>query len=217
MTLLPVFYLGPLQYYSKVLQSSDVLYEIHEFFQKQTYRNRCCIYGANGKQDLIVPIKHSGEKKIMKDVLIANEVKWQRNHWRSIEASYRSSGFFEFYEYIFAPYYEKEYKFLLDFNLAFHEAVLQILEVPFQANKPVRSGYNNSKLRVDVTYTYEKEYPERRDLRNFFTVSTIPENVKDISYPQVFSDKFGFIPNLSILDLVFNVGPDAIATLGRIR
>lgn len=195
MALFPVFYLAPIEYYSVLLKSSSVIFEVIEHFQKQTYRNRCCIYGANGKLNLIIPVKHSGERTFLKDIKITNENNWQKIHWRSFEAAYRTSSYFEFYEHIFAPYYEKKYEFLVDFNFALQEEVLKILE---------------GEIKSEKTISYEKEYGDAKDFRNYF--SPRPGNKNRLlftEYPQVFSNKFGFIHNLSIMDLIFNQGPEA--------
>lgn len=197
MTIFPICYLAPIEFYSALLASEEAVFELHEYFIKQTYRNRCCIYGANGKLNLIVPVKHTGERTLIKDVKIANETNWKKIHWRSMEAAYRNSAYFEFYEHIFAPVYERRFHFLTDFNFALQEEVLKILGVNMLEGK-------------QVTASYQKELPQGKDSRNSF----IPGKhnlfaANSTSYRQVFSGKYGFIPNLSIVDMLFNLGPEA--------
>lgn len=202
MALFPIFYLGPVDYYSLLLKSSSPVFEIQEHFVKQTYRNRCCIYGANGKLNLVIPVRHTGERTPMKDAKIANEAGWQKIHWRSMEAAYRTSSYFEFYEHIFAPYYEKQFDFLLDFNVALMEEVLKILDAHPQPSLK------------DTTASYQKENSKAKDYRNYFPVKNSTdkkilsggETPGEIPYPQVFSAKYGFLPRLSIIDLIFNAG-----------
>ncbi len=197
--ILPVFYLAPIEYYSVLLKSSSVIFEINEHFEKQTYRNRCEIYGANGKLKLIIPVKHTGERTLVKDVRIANENNWQKIHWKSIESAYRTSSYFEFYEHIFVPFYEQKFNFLIDFNIELQNEILKIME---------------AEIKIEKTNSYQKNYSDEKDLRNYFNpkseIRPVPHssgNLKYKNYPQVFSDKFGFISNLSILDLIFNTGP----------
>jgi len=121
--LVPSLYLGPISYY-KILANSDlVIREEWEHYIKQTYRNRCTILGANGKLDLGIPIQHTGKRSLMKEVKIANDERWQRLHWRTIETAYRSSPYFEYYEDDFSSFYIDEYNSLLDFNNAIESAV----------------------------------------------------------------------------------------------
>lgn len=207
MTLFPVFYFAPAEYYSLLLKSDAPLFEIREHFIKQTYRNRCCIYGANGKLDLIIPVRHTGERTLMKEAKIANETNWQKIHWRSVEAAYRTSSYFEYYEHIFAPYYERQFDFLLDFNFALMEEILKILTASSATPKGESEAGKILSMRTEA---YKKNYPEDSDLRNHFSPKRAfhsnGKNSEEVTYPQVFSGKFGFIPDLSIIDLIFNMG-----------
>lgn len=201
MTLLPVYYLAPIEFYAVLTKSSSPVFEVYEHFKKQTYRNRCCIYGANGKLNLVIPIKHTGERTPIKDVKIANENNWQKIHWRSIEAAYRTSSYFEFYEHLFVPYYEQRFEFLADFNFALQEEILKILGV---------------ETKIEKTNSYKKEYPGK-DFRNDFSPKPPASGLQLPVYPQVFSDKFGFIPGLSIMDLIFNMGNQSLQYLSSLR
>lgn len=190
---LPVCYLPPVDYFV-AMSENPVMFEVHEHFIKQTYRNRCSIYGANGKLNLVIPVQHTGERAKMKDIRIANEIPWKKIHWRSIESAYRTSSYFEFYEPVFAPYYHKQYEFLLDFNLALLKEILKILQMD---------------MIINTSDSYQTEYTGMKDSRNYFSPKNEKHSTEVRPYPQVFSDKYGFIPNLSIVDLIFNAGPGA--------
>ena len=195
--ILSTAYLAPIQYYSKLLKYDEALVEHHEHFPKQTYRNRCNIYGANGLLALTIPLKKRGERTPVKDVRISYDQPWQNLHWRSMQASYRSSPYFEYYEDDLTPFYEKQYEFLLDFNSELHELVCGLLKID-----------NN----VKPTASYEKMIAGADDLREGISPKVDWRSDRDFEakeYTQVFGSKFGFLPNLSIADLLFNEGPSA--------
>src|SRR5690606_38285124 len=193
--LLPVFYLGSLEYYSKIKHHSDnITLEACEHYPKQTNRNRTSIHSANGKLNLTVPVKSGANAHTkMKDVRISYDSNWQRLHWRSIQTSYRSSSFFEYYEDDFAPFFHEYTEFLFDFNIGLMELCLKLL-----------------KLSPALSYTteYNKEVKDLRDYRNAKNPN-IQDIYKQKPYFQVFEEKNGFIPNLSIIDLLFNQGPQS--------
>lgn len=195
--LLPTAYFGPIQYYSKLLSYDEAYIEHYEHFPKQTYRNRCVIYGANGALDLSIPLKKRGERTPVKDIRISYEQPWQKLHWRSFESSYRCSPFFEYYEDDLAPFYEKQYEFLVDFNAELHQLVCDLLKID-----------NNTKL----TEKYEKQPENMDDFRDMISPKvpyTADKSFIPKAYTQVFINKHGFIPNLSIIDLLFNEGSSA--------
>ena len=190
-------YLGPVQYYTKFLEQKQVFIERYDSYHKQTYRNRCQILGANGPLVLTIPvIKNSGEKTLVKDVLIDYATPWQNNHWRSIFSAYNSSPFFEYFEPDFIPFYQKKWKFLFDFNMALHEVVAEILEL-----EP------NWQLTTDYVKEFEGE-DYRRAISPKQPFSVTDPQFKPMPYSQTFGEKFGFVPNLSIIDLLFNSGPE---------
>lgn len=194
--ILTTAYLGPIQYYTKFLASRNVQIEQYDSYQKQTYRNRCRILGANGPLDLTIPvIKISGEKTLVKDVKIDYSTRWQSNHWRSIVAAYNSSPFFEYLEADFNPFYEKEWKYLIDFNLDLHAVIADIFEL-------------QTKVKLTTDFISDFEGNDFRTIISPKRTSTDQQFSPQI-YSQTFGDKFGFVPNLSIIDLLFNCGSEA--------
>ncbi|RZL38627.1 MAG: hypothetical protein EOO96_02525 [Pedobacter sp.] len=189
----PLFYLPPVSYFT-ALKANDFnfLIEKHEHFVKQTYRNRASIASPDGILDLMIPvIKGSKFKTPIKDVKISYDAKWQRLHWLSMQTCYRSSAYFEFYEDGLAPFYERKYDFLFDFNIELLAWILKQLK------------QNNN---LAYTSEYENDIPKAIDFRSSFNKSSIhSEGAKN--YFQVFSDRNDFLPNLSIIDLLFNQGP----------
>jgi hypothetical protein len=191
-----MFYLPPVEYFVKLnTHKPGILIEREEHFPKQTYRNRANIYSADGVLALTVPVvKGSKTHTKVKDVKISYDFEWQRLHWLSLQACYRRSAYFEYYEDEFAIFYEKKYPYLFDYN----EQLLQFI-------------LKSIKLKADTKYTetYETEYPLLDDYRN--TMS--PKKEVDFNqkpYFQVFEDRKGFQKNLSIIDLLFNQGPNSI-------
>ncbi|WP_108801763.1 WbqC family protein [Aquimarina sp. Aq107] len=199
--LLHPMYFGSISQYAVIAQSDSIIFENEDNYQKQTYRSRNYIYGANGKLLLTIPIKHSGDKsnnkQLYKDVKIENEFKWQLLHWKSIESAYRTSPFFEYYEDEMIHLFEKRKDFLLDFNYECMEVIQDCLQLDVSYTK---------------TLTYQKEVETVIDLRTLINAKK-EKQYELSSYIQVFSDKYGFIPNLSILDLLFNEGTNALTYL----
>jgi len=197
--ILPLFYLPPIEFFDKIIKHSEhIIIENAEHFPKQTYRSRASIHSPNGKLDLIVPvIKGKNVHTPIKDVKISYDFDWQRLHWLSLQTSYRSSAFFEFYEDDFAPFYEKKHEYLFDYNEELLTLLLKLL-----------------KLDVQYSYTkdYEKEYPDFEDYRNTI-LPKIESDYQTKPYFQVFEDRNGFMPNLSIVDLLFNQGPRSVQHL----
>lgn len=196
--LLPLCYFGNIEYFSLLLKYSEVHLEACEHFPKQTLRNRCVIYGANGPIKLSVPVvRKSGEKQLMKDIGIRNVEAWQHDHWQSIVSAYNRSPFFEYYADTLAPFFEKEWSSLMALNEASLEWALEHLQVPIKLE--LTTSYSTSEL----------------DYRGNFSGKQAPTNpaIVNNQYLQVFSEKHGFRPNLSILDLLFNEGPNSAAYL----
>jgi hypothetical protein len=202
--LLSSAYFAPIQYYSKLLIAKTVYIEQFENFIKQTYRNRCVVLGGNGPIQLIVPVvKGRGTKILIKDLKISYDTDWQRNHWRTIFSAYNSSPFFEYYKDDIVPYFETKTQFLIDFNLKIHETISELLEI------------ENQKV---LTTDFEKVPEGTVNLRELISPKIKTESdtsFQSQNYTQVFSDKLGFTPNLSILDLLFNEGPNSYSVLEK--
>ncbi len=193
-------YFPSIAQFAAISNSETVVFENFDNFQKQTYRNRMYIYGPNGKQMLSIPIKHIGGngRQLYKDVKIENDFPWQKEHWKSLEAAYRTSPFFEFYEDEIAPLFEKKQEFLYDFNLKTSEIIGDCLQL---------------ELETEFTNEYFKEAAEDvQDYRNLVNAKKVAIPDFD-AYTQVFEEKNGFINNLSTLDLLFNEGTNALTYL----
>lgn len=192
----PLFYLPPVSYFSALNdQNFEFLIEKEEHFPKQTYRNRTRIYSPNGKLDLFLPvIKGSKFHTKVKDVKISYDFKWQRLHWLSIESCYRNSAYFEYYEDEFVKFYEKKYDFLFDYNLELFQWVLKQMK---------------KSTELQFTTEYIKELPVEIDFRTKLHFKNPAYSVPVKPYFQVFEDRTGFLPNLSIIDLLFNQGPQS--------
>ena len=187
--LLPTAYLAPISYYAILLQKTNCEIEYHEHFIKQSVRNRCEIYGANGRLRLTIPKHRQGSSKtLITNIKISYQEEWQREHWNAIVYAYNSSPFFKYYKDKLRPYYEKKEIYLINFNNKLQKLILAL-------------------LKVEVKYTHSTKYKQLgkfSDLRNYNFKSK-----KMKKYDQVFMEKNGFISNLSILDILFNLGPES--------
>jgi hypothetical protein len=198
-SLLSTAYLPPVQYISK-LTRSDVIIEKHENFQKQSYRNRCYIYGANGIQCLVIPVKKlHGTKTPITSVEIDNTSPWQKIHLKSIQSAYQTSPFYEYYADDFNALYDEMPERLFDLNFRLLQYILNQI------------GINPN---IRFTDTFEKIPPDLADFRQSIQpkprLNKPDENFVPVPYQQVFQERYGFLPNLSIIDLLFNEGPNAL-------
>ena len=197
-------YFGPISQWVAMAKADKIIFENEDNYQKQTYRNRMYIYDANGKLLLNIPIKHSaslgkkaGVKQKYKELQIENDFAWQQQHFRAFKASYQTSPFFEFYEDDLQPLYEKKFKYLIDFNYECMEFAAECLQIDWDYEK---------------TEEFVLEPQEQEDLRMLANAKS-KYRFENTRYPQVFEEKEGFLPNLSILDLIFNEGNAALAYL----
>lgn len=196
-------YLAPIQYYSK-LANFPVYIEKQENYVKQTYRNRCNIASANGVLALTIPVDKGNELKCLtKDVRIAYQEDWQTLHWRAIISAYNSTPFFEYYRDDFAPFYEKKWEFLFDFNNEIQQKVIELLDIDVDIKFTEGYKMDFSANEIDMR---ESIHPKKNTGDNEFSLSP---------YYQVFEHKFGFLPNLSIIDLLFNMGNEAVIVLQK--
>lgn len=189
--LLSTAYLPPIYYLSEILDSDTILIEKHENFVKQSYRNRCDIVTANGKLSLSIPLIKQADKELISEKKISYAENWQKQHWRAISSAYKNSPYFEFFEDDFKPFYEHKFEFLFDFNSQLLKTILHILRV---------------KKTILFTEEYQSSVNHIMDLRSLSDINKTANEAKQKSYYQVFDDKHGFLPNLSCIDALFNVG-----------
>lgn len=203
MLYLSTAYLAPVAYYSALYAAREtgICIEQWEHYIKQTYRNRCVIATASGTLPLTIPTEsNGGEKCLMRDVRISEHGNWRHLHWNALESAYRQSPFFEYYADDFHPFYEKKYPFLLDFNEELRTFVCSLI------------GFT-PQIELSNEYIHN---PDDVDWRNAFHPKhnpQIPESFISNPYYQVFSSRHGFLPNLSIVDLLFNMGPESLLVL----
>lgn len=195
--LLSSAYLGPVSYFRALSSAEHASIERFDHYHKQTYRNRCRIMTSNGVMDLSVPVLKTGDKMMVKDLRISYVENWQQIHWRAIASAYNSSPFFEYYRDDFEPFYTHKTEFLLDLNMELMSVLMK--------NLGIKTG-------ISLTDDYVADPIGVADLRERFS----PKRVADVPlapYYQVFDQKFGFMPDMSILDLLFNMGPESIFLL----
>ena len=191
--LLPTYF-PSISHFAVMVQSENITFEMEDNFQKQTNRNRTYIYSPNGIQLLNIPVKHSKTThQKTKDVLIENEFDWQKQHFKSLEAAYRSSPFFEFFEDDIFPVFEKKHTYLIDLNMEVLDIVTKCLRMKLEFGKTTEYFHETENI-IDFRFLANG----KKDTNSFE------------KYLQVFDDKHGFINNLSVLDLLFNEGKFAM-------
>lgn len=193
MTLLYPTYFPNVASYLVMTHADSLIFEVQDSYQKQTYRNRCYIYGANGKLGLHIPVHHKQKnRQNTSEILIDNSSRWQSVHWKSLKSAYKASPFFEYYQDELVSLFDTKKNSLLAFN--------------FECIKVI-----NSCLDFDVNYSMSSEFKKETQHKEYrYLVNARKESeIKINPYMQVFNDKHGFINNLSILDLLFNEGPNA--------
>lgn len=196
-------YLAPVQYYTKLYAYENIFVEQQDNYVKQTYRNRCQIATADGVLSLSVPTEKPASLKCpMKDIRISDHGNWRHLHWNALCAAYRHSPFFEYYEDDFHPFYERKYEFLYDFNAELCALVCELIDL--QPHVMRTQEYKQTFVPGEI---------DARDLihpkRSYQDDETFCPQV----YYQVFREKHGFLPNLSIVDLLFNMGPESLLVL----
>ena len=204
--LLQTTYFGPIQWYQKLYRYKHCTVEQYDSFQKQTYRNRCVIATANGTQALTVPVESDkraviSDKQTIKDVRISDHNQWRRIHWNALQSAYSESPFFEYYADDLHPFFEQKYDFLLDFNEAIRQKVCELIDIHPQVS-----------YTTEYTSSIQHHPSSISDFRDVINAKhPLPDaDFAPKAYWQVFQHKHGFLPNLSILDLLFNMGPESI-------
>ncbi len=202
--LLSSAYFAPIQWYQKLNRYDVCLIEQHDHFVKQTYRNRCVIATANGVQTLSIPVEKFDDVKCeMKDVRISDHDNWRHQHWNALLSAYGESPFFEYYQDDIRPFYEKKWKFLFDFNMEITHTLCELLDIQSDI-RPTEEF-----LPMDKTGETALPYADFREVirpkRPLADADFVPK-----PYYQVYEQKIGFQPNLSILDLLFNMGNESI-------
>ena len=197
--LLSTTYFGPVQWYQKLHRADEVWIERCETFQKQTYRNRCIIATTQGAQALTVPVERPslphGSLSTIKDVRISDHGDWRRLHWNALQSAYGESPFFEYYEDDLRPFFERRWTFLFDFNEEIRQKMCELIDI-----RPQVHYTNDYVKKADGNYrdAIQPKHP------------TPDTDFQPCPYYQVYRQKHGFLPNLSILDLLLNMGPEAI-------
>lgn len=193
-------YLPPVSYYAALVKADKVFLEYHENYTKQSYRNRCHIAAANGLMALSIPVEKPRKEKILtRDIRISEHGDWQTQHWRSISSAYNSSPFFEYYQDDFQPFFENKWDFLWDYNLELLNLTFKLLDISPEINftsEFLTNLDNGTDLRDNI-------HPKKECI------------IECEEYFQVFENKFSFIPDLSIIDLLFNMGNEAVLILQK--
>ena len=205
--ILSTTYFGPVQWYQKLNTADVTLVEAHENYCKQTYRNRCVIATANGTQALTVPVERPADIDLnrcpIRDLRISDHGRWRQLHWNALQSAYSESPFFEYYVDDIKPFFTRRYDFLFDFNMEICERVCSLLDV---------------RPKIELTTEYVN-HDDLDDGMADFRDAIVPKHPKPDEtfvhrqYYQVFAGKTGFLPNLSVLDLLFNMGPEGIFIL----
>lgn len=197
-------YLAPVEYYSKLKAYDKIYIEQHDHYVKQTYRNRCNIAGPEGVLSLSVHIiRPDTPKCAMKDIRISDHGNWRHLHWNAIESAYNNTPFFEYYKDDLRPFYENKYTFLADFNEELRCKICELMDI-----SPV----------VEHTASYHTDFlPDEADYREVIhpkkDYTEVDKDFLPKPYYQVFESRHGFLPNLSVIDLLFNMGPESVLVL----
>ena len=191
-------YFPNIHQFTQIIKADNIIFEVSDNYQKQTFRNRTYIYGANGKLGLFIPVIHTHKKReLFKDVKISYDINWMDLHLKSLQSAYRSSPYFEYFEDDFIKLYSEREKFLADFNIKCIKLICNLLD-------------------LDLDFKISNEYVEKTndiiDLRDLSNARK-EKKIETPQYIQVFESKHGYINNLSILDLIFSEGPNSVSLI----
>ena len=194
-------YLPPVQWFSKLLRYDKVYVEQYENYQKQTYRNRCVIAGPNGAISLTVPIEKPDTLKCLtKDIRISDHGNWRHLHWNALESAYNQTPYFEYLKDDLRPFYEKSFRYLMDFNEELIAVICALIDI-------------EPHIERTSDYVAKREDADFRDSIHPKKNWQEDKEFTPVPYYQVFQQKYGFLPNLSIVDLLFNMGPESVLVL----
>jgi len=193
-------YFPNIHQFTQIIKANNILFEVSDNYQKQTFRNRTYIYGANGKLGLFIPVIHTHkQRELFKDVKISYESNWMDLHLKSLQSAYRSSPYFEYFEDDFIKLYSKKEKFLVDFNIKCIKLISNLLD-------------------IDLNFKISNEYIEKTneiiDLRGLSNARK-QKTIETPKYIQVFESKHGYLNNLSILDLIFSEGKNSVSLMNN--
>ena len=191
-------YFPNIHQFTQIIKANNILFEASDNYQKQTFRNRTYIYGANGKLGLFVPVIHThNNRELFKDVKISYDSNWMDLHLKSLQSAYRSSPYFEYFEDNFVKLYSEKEKFLVDFNIKCIQLISNLLD-------------------LNLNYKISNDYVEKTndiiDLRGLSNARK-EKKIDTPKYIQVFESKHGYLNNLSIVDLVFSEGPNSVSLI----
>lgn len=207
--LLQTTYFGPIQWYQKLYRYDRCVIEQYDSYQKQTYRNRCLIATANGVQALTVPVENEkgerrNEKCLLRDIRISDHNQWRRVHWNALQSAYSESPFFDYYADDLRSFFEQKYDFLIDFNESIRQKICELIDI--HPNVEYSSEYISH---LSSLTSHLSSLDDFRDV--IHAKHPQPDDTFEAKrYWQVFQHKHGFLPNLSILDLLFCMGPESI-------
>jgi hypothetical protein len=200
-SIFPSLFLPPISYFALLLNAENAVVDIYEHYQKQTCRNRCFIYAANGIMPMALPVHKIAHHTPIKDIKIAYESNWQATMWRSIISAYGSSPFFSYYDYLIEPVFKQQTNSLSDYNTQLTTLILKLLKSSVELN--FSKSYIDSNDNIDYRNYFGKHY---RDNNSVF-----------INYHQPFEEKYGFQHDLSIIDLLFNEGPNSLNYINQLK
>ena len=208
--LLQTTYFGPVQWYQKLYRYDHCLIEQYDSYQKQTYRNRCVIATANGLQDLNVPVEHHANSQMLianssqvKDLRISDHNQWRKVHWNALQSAYSESPFFEYYVDDIRPFFEHKYDFLIDFNEAIRQKICELIDIHPHVEYTTEYVKPTANSQQPIAFSDFREVIHAKHPQPDADFEAKP-------YWQVFQHRYGFQPNLSILDLLFCMGPESV-------